>query len=50
MKKSNLFGIYSAPDCAVEVLNLESGILIGSYYEGGGGTYGPGDINDNGQY
>lgn len=42
---------YNAP--SVEVLDLQvEGILCDSdgYHLGGGGAYGDGDINDNGEY
>lgn len=45
--------IYEAPEMELILLKLEQGILTVSdpnYNQGGGGTYGPGETNDNGDY
>ena len=49
MKK--LKELYSSPDTTVLVVRFEEGLLQASpYHQGGGGSYGDNDTNENGDY
>ena len=49
--KKTIEGSYPYETPLVKPLEiLSEGVLCGSFTTGGGGSYGDGDINDNGEY